>query len=604
MNKLTVALVFIAIVISGCSSTGKSKNPDRADQISCDKNQSAGSPVSGDVCEQINEKIQEEMGLKEARVGFDLQGQGRLQVTGRFKNEDDVARVFAIAQSMVGSQWLLPLKAGHIEVESWQECPQEKIAGRECGSWPAEPNAQEKMPPGPVRKRYALVVGVGRFKQNLRPLSFAANDAQSFAAYLTDPALGNFPKANVTLLTDQQAGSQAIQTALEDIEDRVQKNDLVVVYISSYGAPPNMFGHVNILTYDTEVLFGDKNAGDLSSRDKVLQRQALWNSSIPHSRLHEFFVNMAGKGVKRVLMVLDVCYSGDVWNEFPGLTPSASEELAKSEQSYATGYSAEQLMQIPVVNDPALEQTPGTVVQPTDKRYNQQLLDPKKDRNNKNSSGWGQVIISASNEGEQSWKPDSNSDPGIDNSYFTHYFLENMRQSGGHIQDSYNASIPQVAAKVMQIAQKSQQPQVFAAPDQYQWNFALGNRLMETSGEVEAVPRFRHRAAREPRTIKAHHTTKAISVIEPTRGTKAFKAFKAIKPVKETKLIKAAKPAKEAKPAKQAKPTNEARTIKAAKPTKETKAIKETRSTKENKVTKNTKETKATKVTDHKTNHK
>lgn len=480
MKKLTCLSLFIVLTLSlgGCASmlasTVKAKSLKVADQISCDKHQAASSPVSFELCQQVNDRIQQEAELKAARVGFDLQGKGKLQLVGHYKNEDEVVRVFAIAQAMVGSDWVSPVKPGHIEVEAWQECLKNRIAGRACTGWDIEPYSLDKMPPGPVRNRYALVVGVGQFQHGIRPLRFAANDAKAVADYLTNPAFGNFPRANVTLLTDEQATSQAIQASLADIEAKAQKDDMVVVYISSHGAPPNIYGHVNIVTYDTEVLFGDKKAADLGPREKILQRQTLWDSSIPRKRLHEFFVNMAGKDIKRAMMVLDVCYSGDALKEFPGFKPSGNDTLAKLEESYSTGYSAEQLQNILGAKDLSVEGSP-IMANPT-----QPAIASKASKDNprkaKKSTEWGQVILSASSEGEQSWEPDPQADPGTVNSYFTHYFLEHLKQSGGHIQDSFSASVPRVLEKVMQVAHKSQRPQSFALPDQDNWNFPLNGK--------------------------------------------------------------------------------------------------------------------------------
>lgn len=449
------------------------------DQISCEKNRPATSQISADLCEQVNDKIQQEADLKQARVGFDLQGKGRLQLAGEYKNEDEVVRVFAIAQAMVGSDWVSPVKPGHIEVEAWQECLKNKVAGRECVSWDIEPYSLDNKPPGPVRNRHALVIGVGQFKHGIRKLHFAVNDAKLVADYLTNPRYGNFPSRNVTLLNDEQASSQAIQAGLADIEARAKKDDLVVVYISSHGAPPNVYGHVNIVTYDTEVLFGNKKQEELDTREKVLQRQALWDSSISRKRLHQFFVNLAAKGVKRTLMVLDVCYSGDALNEFPGFRPTANEGLAKWEESYTTGYSAEQLMQMVGAKDLVLEDSldPGaqtkTAVAAT-KRLSASSAGKK--RGSKSGTAWGQVIISASAEGEKSWEPNPNADLSTSNSYFTHYFIEKLKQTGGRVQDSFTASVPDVIQKVLQIAQKPQHPQSFAFPNPDHWNFPLRGR--------------------------------------------------------------------------------------------------------------------------------
>ena len=60
--------------------------------------------------------------------------------------------------------------------------------------------------PGPVHAKYALVVGVGRFRDPKIPtLQFPEKDARDLAATLTDPKYGRFDPANVILLTDERA---------------------------------------------------------------------------------------------------------------------------------------------------------------------------------------------------------------------------------------------------------------------------------------------------------------------------------------------------------------------------------------------------------------
>jgi len=41
--------------------------------------------------------------------------------------------------------------------------------------------------PGPIRNRYALIVGVGQFKYGVNPLQYAVKDATSFYYFLVDP---------------------------------------------------------------------------------------------------------------------------------------------------------------------------------------------------------------------------------------------------------------------------------------------------------------------------------------------------------------------------------------------------------------------------------
>lgn len=475
----SILSAFIVLALTGCgslvSSLVKPKVVKAESAVACDNHSSATSPVSPELCEQVNQRIQQEADLADARVGFDVAGKGRLQLTGKYRNEDQVIRVFAIAQAMVGSDWVSPVNPAQIEVEGWQQCLQAKLAGRACDAGSEAPYSLDNKPPGPVRNHHALVIGVGQFQHAIRPLKYAAADAQAVANYLKDKRYGNFPAANVKLLLNQDATSEAIQTALTDIESRAQADDLVTVYISSHGTPPNVYGHVNIVSYDTQVLFADRRPEQMSTGEKALQRQSLWDSSIPRKRLHQLFVNLAAKGVKRTLLVLDVCYSGDALKEFPGFRPEASDTLARHEESYSTGYSAQQLMQILGAKDLGLESgvTPA---------QNASALKPVKIEDNvvtkgkKHDAGWGQVIISASGDGEQSWEPDPRYDTQTPNSYFTHFFLENLKHSDGKIQDSFEAAVPNVIEKVMRIANKNQRPQSFALPNKDKWNFAINGK--------------------------------------------------------------------------------------------------------------------------------
>ncbi|MEI6399279.1 MAG: hypothetical protein WCO71_10960, partial [Pseudomonadota bacterium] len=97
--------------------------------------------------------------MPDASVGFalDKQKQGRLQLAGKYKNEEELERAFAYAQAMVGSDGVSPVKPGHIQVEAWQKCLTEKFAGRQCSEAEEQGYEISKKPPGPVRNKYALV---------------------------------------------------------------------------------------------------------------------------------------------------------------------------------------------------------------------------------------------------------------------------------------------------------------------------------------------------------------------------------------------------------------------------------------------------------------
>ncbi|HXO21549.1 MAG TPA: caspase family protein [Thermoanaerobaculia bacterium] len=147
--------------------------------------------------------------------------------------------------------------------------------------------------PSFVRQKYALVVGVGRFRDPSIPqLQFASKDAKDLAAVLTDSRFGHFNKDNVTLLTDDQATRANILNALQAILLSAHEDDLVFMYISSHGSPRQqergLGGIGYIVTYDTSV----KN---------------IWLEAIEYE---DFAKKAALIKARRKVVFLDTCYSG------------------------------------------------------------------------------------------------------------------------------------------------------------------------------------------------------------------------------------------------------------------------------------------------------
>jgi hypothetical protein len=147
--------------------------------------------------------------------------------------------------------------------------------------------------PAFVRQKYALVVGIGKFRDEAIPrLQYAAKDATDFAAVLTDPQYGHFAASNVTVLIDEKATRAAILNAVQQLFLKAQENDLVVIYISSHGSPSQQdkgLGGVGyIVTYDTAV----KN---------------IWVDAIEYQ---DFAAKTALIRARRKVAFLDTCFSG------------------------------------------------------------------------------------------------------------------------------------------------------------------------------------------------------------------------------------------------------------------------------------------------------
>jgi hypothetical protein len=143
----------------------------------------------------------------------------------------------------------------------------------------------------PIRDKWALIVGISKFKQSELDLKYPAKDARDFATFLLTE--GNFEKDHVKVLTDEQATRERILDALGDkwLPRVAAPGDLVVIYLSTHGSPSEMdVGGVNyIVAHDT-----DKDR--LYSTGIAMQDLV----NIVKSRVHS----------DRALIIMDACHSG------------------------------------------------------------------------------------------------------------------------------------------------------------------------------------------------------------------------------------------------------------------------------------------------------
>jgi hypothetical protein len=146
---------------------------------------------------------------------------------------------------------------------------------------------------GPIRDKYALVVGIGTFKDPQIPrLRYTAKDARDFRDFLVDPRGGRFDPSHVELLVDEHATREAILKALQKIFLRAREQDLLVVYVSSHGSPRQgelgLQGVGYIVTYDTN----------------------LDNLFIDALEFQNFSEKISLIKARRKVTFLDTCYSG------------------------------------------------------------------------------------------------------------------------------------------------------------------------------------------------------------------------------------------------------------------------------------------------------
>ncbi len=142
-----------------------------------------------------------------------------------------------------------------------------------------------------VDDKWALVVGISRFKDSKLNLRFPSKDARDFADYLVKSA--HFAPDHVKLITDEEATRTRILTEIADkwLPRVAHPNDLVVIYISSHGSPSQLDneGLNYLVAHDT-----DKE--QLFATGLSIQNLA----EMVRDRVH----------TERAVIILDACHSG------------------------------------------------------------------------------------------------------------------------------------------------------------------------------------------------------------------------------------------------------------------------------------------------------
>jgi len=375
------------------------------------------SPVTEEHIAIIN-KLFKENGIKN---GYVVLKDGKVRLKGKYYDDKEVDKAFSIAQTVVGVKWVSFVTPEDIEVKEWQK----RIGKIFERAGVLEPSG----PPGPIRQRYALVVGVGKFKHGITPLEYAAKDAEDFYKFLIN--IAKFPAENVILLKNESATRDNIINALNRIKKTAEENDLVVIYISTHGTPPDKFGGVHIVTYDTEV----------KPREKV------WYTAVTDKEISAFVTELKAK---RLVMILDTCYSNGAYKGIPNFLPPGGKSLGIDEEE-GYGISKEYGKRLFGAKDIIVEET----------------YKPSKPTT---EEGWGKILISASGPGEKSWESDI-----LHNSIFTYYFIEGLKKNNASIRDAYFYAKPLVYQRVKQEKGPDieQNPQLIRATTNENWNFLL-----------------------------------------------------------------------------------------------------------------------------------
>jgi hypothetical protein len=155
--------------------------------------------------------------------------------------------------------------------------------------------ADAPAPAGPPRDKWALVVGVGEYKdQSIPALRFAAEDAAAFSSLLTDKNSGRFADDHVHLVIGAAATTRRIKSELNWLTRAAKEDDLVVVFFTGHGSGrSNDTRQVSyLLTVDTQT----KPQDELFATGLAMVEL----SNIVRNRIR----------ARRTVIVLDTCHSG------------------------------------------------------------------------------------------------------------------------------------------------------------------------------------------------------------------------------------------------------------------------------------------------------
>lgn len=268
----------------------------------------------------------------------------------------------------------------------------------------AVPPKKERAVSPYVRKKLALVVGIGVFKDSrINPLRFAANDARVFADALRNECRFD----HVKTLIDDKATTVDIRNEIDNLAKMATPEDLAVVYFASHGSPKesDKAGINYVVTYDTNL---DKLYATAFEMDDLLNDV---KKRIP---------------AERIVAFLDTCYSGGTFKELPSGWISSRGMIVKP-----SGPQSESI-QRNLRNDGR-----GVTVKPT---ISNEVRKPQ---------GVGRVIIAASRQDEQSYE--FAEDKAIQHGYFTYFLLQILRQKRAiSVEDLYaqlKESVPEAVRR-------------------------------------------------------------------------------------------------------------------------------------------------------------
>lgn len=142
-------------------------------------------------------------------------------------------------------------------------------------------------------ERYALVIGISKYKNHKNNLKYAQKDATDFQNALLK--FGMFKKDNTRLLVNKDASRENIRKSLEGwLKSKLKKNDLLVIYFSGHG---------------TQI--PDNNGDEDDGLDECLVPYDFDTEDISSVITDDTFADWINNLLsEKVLIIFDNCFSG------------------------------------------------------------------------------------------------------------------------------------------------------------------------------------------------------------------------------------------------------------------------------------------------------
>jgi len=101
--------------------------------------------------------------------------------------------------------------------------------------------------------RWAVIIGISRYKYDRLNLRYADRDAEELYNLLLTPNGGGFKRDHICKLTNEDATTGNITWALRSFLKKPDREDLVVIYFACHGAPDfDRPGNVYLLSHDSD----------------------------------------------------------------------------------------------------------------------------------------------------------------------------------------------------------------------------------------------------------------------------------------------------------------------------------------------------------------